>query len=85
LDSYCEKCGGEAKIIACIEDQSVIDKILQYLRKRPANNTLFKSNYAIQPDHSQHQERSACRKSPPMHLTRNQIINVATHKADHGG
>jgi hypothetical protein len=23
----CEKCGGEAKIIASIEDQAVIDKI----------------------------------------------------------
>jgi hypothetical protein len=32
--SICEKCRGEAKIIACIEDQSVIDKILQYLQAK---------------------------------------------------
>ncbi|MET0005786.1 MAG: hypothetical protein ABW087_19445 [Candidatus Thiodiazotropha sp.] len=28
--SICPKCGGEAKVIACIEDQAVIDKILQH-------------------------------------------------------
>jgi hypothetical protein len=28
--SICEKCGGEAKIIASIEDQAVIDKILHH-------------------------------------------------------
>lgn len=28
--SICPKCGGEAKVIACIEDQAVIDKVLQH-------------------------------------------------------
>ena len=30
----CPKCGGEAKVIACIEDQAVIDKILQHLQAK---------------------------------------------------
>ena len=34
--SICEKCGGEAKIIASIEDQAVIDKILNHLMKKGA-------------------------------------------------
>ena len=34
--SICEKCGGDAKVIACIEDQAVIDKILAHLRKKGA-------------------------------------------------
>jgi hypothetical protein len=34
--STCEKCGGEAKIIASIEDQAVIDKILNHLMKKGA-------------------------------------------------
>jgi hypothetical protein len=29
--SICQKCGGEAKVIACIEDQGVIDEILSHL------------------------------------------------------
>jgi predicted small metal-binding protein len=34
--SICPKCGGEAKVIASIEDQEVIDKILQHLRAKGA-------------------------------------------------
>jgi hypothetical protein len=34
--SICEKCGGEAKIIASIEDQAVIDKILHHLKAKGA-------------------------------------------------
>jgi len=34
--SVCTKCGGEAKVIACIEDQAVIDKILAHLVKKGA-------------------------------------------------
>jgi hypothetical protein len=34
--SICPKCGGEAKIIACIEDQAVIDTILQHLQAKGA-------------------------------------------------
>jgi hypothetical protein len=30
----CPKCGGDAKVIACIEDQAVIDKILQHLQAK---------------------------------------------------
>ena len=30
----CEHCGGKVKIIACIEDQVIIDKILAHVRKR---------------------------------------------------
>jgi hypothetical protein len=32
--SICLKCGGEDKVIACIEDQVVIDKILQHLQAK---------------------------------------------------
>ena len=32
--SICEKCGGEAKLIACIEGQAVIDSILHYLQSK---------------------------------------------------
>ena len=28
--SICPQCGGEAKVITCIEDQAIIDKILQH-------------------------------------------------------
>ena len=34
--SVCPKCGGEAKVIASIEDQAVIDKIPVYLMKKGA-------------------------------------------------
>jgi len=34
--SICPKCGGEAKVIACIEDQAVIDKILQHIQAKGA-------------------------------------------------
>jgi hypothetical protein len=34
--STCSECGGEAKVIACIEDQAVIDKILAHLMKKGA-------------------------------------------------
>ena len=30
----CTHCGGAVKVIACIEDQEVIDKILSHLRKK---------------------------------------------------
>ncbi len=30
----CAYCGGPAKVIACIEDQQVIDKILSHLKKK---------------------------------------------------
>jgi hypothetical protein len=32
--SICEKCGGKAKIIASIEEQAVIDKILHHLQAK---------------------------------------------------
>jgi len=32
--SICPKCEGEAKVIACIEDQQVIDKILKHLQAK---------------------------------------------------
>lgn len=35
-ESICPKCEGEAKVIACIEDQAVIDKILAHLMKKGA-------------------------------------------------
>jgi hypothetical protein len=34
--SICEKCGGEAKIIASIKDRAVIDKILNHLQTKGA-------------------------------------------------
>lgn len=32
--SVCPRCGGEAKVIASIEDQSIIDKILNHLQTK---------------------------------------------------
>jgi hypothetical protein len=34
--SICSQCGGEARVIACIEDQVVIDKTLQHLQDKGA-------------------------------------------------
>jgi hypothetical protein len=34
--SICPQCGGEAKVIASIEDQPIIDKILAHLMKKGA-------------------------------------------------
>jgi len=34
--SVCPKCGGEAKVIASIKDQQIIDKILAHLMKKGA-------------------------------------------------
>jgi hypothetical protein len=34
--SICPKCGGEARVIASIEDQAVINKILQHLQAKGA-------------------------------------------------
>tara|TARA_Y100000385_G_scaffold84039_1_gene86153 strand:+ start:156 stop:350 length:195 start_codon:yes stop_codon:yes gene_type:complete len=30
----CGRCGGSLKVIACIEDQNVFDRILAHLRKK---------------------------------------------------
>ncbi len=30
----CDACGGAVKVIACIEDSAVIEKILTYLREK---------------------------------------------------
>jgi hypothetical protein len=38
--SECEKCKGPVKVIACIEDPIVIEKILNHLQARKANPTL---------------------------------------------
>ena len=32
--AVCGRCGGSAKVIACIEDQDVIDQILAHLREK---------------------------------------------------
>jgi hypothetical protein len=34
----CSKCGGGAKVIACIEDPAVIKNILDYLKNRAGPN-----------------------------------------------
>lgn len=34
--SVCPTCGGDSRVIACIEDQAVIDKILDHLMKKGA-------------------------------------------------
>ena len=37
----CGRCGGAVKVIACVEDQDIIDKILAHLRdKDPTSSTL---------------------------------------------
>ena len=39
----CEKCGGKVKIIACIEDPEVIQKILKHLGLEEASQTRNRS------------------------------------------
>ena len=39
----CEKCGGRVKIIACIEDAEVIEKILKHLGLDEASQTKNRS------------------------------------------
>ena len=39
----CEKCGGKLKVIACIEDEEVIDKILKHLGLVEASQTRNRS------------------------------------------
>ena len=39
----CEKCGGKVKIIACIEDPEVIEKILKHLMLDEASQTRNRS------------------------------------------
>jgi hypothetical protein len=34
--AVCPQCGGEARVIASIEDQSVIDKLLKHLQDKGA-------------------------------------------------
>ena len=38
--SSCKDCGGYVKIIACIEDPVVVDKILRHLERKDATVTL---------------------------------------------
>ena len=42
----CQHCGGAVKIIACIEDPSVIKKILEHLKptEYPANPSFSRSH-----------------------------------------
>ena len=36
----CEACGGRVKVIACIEDPAIIQRILDHLDQRDAQPTL---------------------------------------------
>ena len=38
----CEKCKGPVKIIACVEDPAVIEKILRHLREKSNSNNCAK-------------------------------------------
>jgi len=35
----CGRCGGSVRVIACIEDQDIIDRILTHLRQKRKGNT----------------------------------------------
>ena len=35
--TICQHCQGDVRIIACIKDKSVIDKILSHINKKPGN------------------------------------------------
>ena len=37
----CSRCGGSVKVIACIEEQDVIDRILAYLESKEQNTPAF--------------------------------------------
>lgn len=40
--TLCQHCQGNVRIIACIKDKSVIDKILSHINKKPGNQaTVF--------------------------------------------
>jgi len=36
--SICEHCGGQVKIIACIEDRATIDKILAHITRKESQD-----------------------------------------------
>jgi hypothetical protein len=42
----CERCGGRGKVIACIEDPVVINKILQHLALKPSNQIMLERSRA---------------------------------------
>ncbi len=48
----CNKCGGTVKVIACIEDPAVIQKILSYLKRQKSGQILNsnKSQISLLPD-----------------------------------
>jgi len=48
----CHECGGAVKVIACIEDPAVIDKILSYLKRQKSGQILnyTKSQIRLLPD-----------------------------------
>ena len=48
----CNECGGAVKVIACIEDPTVIQKILTYLKKQDSgqNSHSNKSKISLLPD-----------------------------------
>ncbi len=48
----CNECGGAVKVIACIEDPVVIDKILSYLKRQKFGHNLNsnKSPVSLLPD-----------------------------------
>ncbi len=48
----CNECGGAVKVIACIEDPTVIQKILSYLKKQDLcqNSDSSKSQISLLPD-----------------------------------
>ena len=48
----CNECGGAVKVIACIEDPTVIQKILSYLKKQDSgqSSNLNKSQISLLPN-----------------------------------
>ena len=47
----CDRCGGSVQVIACIEDQNVIDSILAHLRERTNKAALPYRTWCHPPAH----------------------------------
>ena len=43
----CEACGGRVKVIACIEDPAIIQRILDHLDQRDAQPTLDRAQPSL--------------------------------------
>ena len=59
----CDRCGGSVKVIACIEDQNVIDRILIHLRQKKRDIPILPS-LKPPPGHDLRRYRFSLKRNP---------------------